>query len=134
MVGGDNVVDVAESSSRWVTASIEQLLIWNPDLIFGWKDNRGGYIEQIPTDPKWKDINAVKNGEIFGIPNQPYAWFATPPAANRLLGVKWLGHLLYPDIFTYDLWAEAREFYKLFYHYELTEQEFYEITEGCLRP
>ncbi|NLW07967.1 MAG: ABC transporter substrate-binding protein, partial [Clostridia bacterium] len=42
---------------------------------------------------------------------------------NRILGIKWLGNLLYPEIYGYDMTKETREFYKLFYHYDLSDEE-----------
>jgi len=34
-----------------------------------------------------------------------------------------LGNLLYPDVYKYDMAKETREFYKKFYHYDLTDEE-----------
>jgi iron complex transport system substrate-binding protein len=40
-----------------------------------------------------------------------------------VLAVKWLANLLYPEVFDYDMVAEAQAFYQLFFHYELTQEE-----------
>lgn len=47
-----------------------------------------------------------------------------------MLAIKWLGNLLYPDVFDYDMTAETREFYSLFFHYELTEAEARALLEN----
>ena len=47
----------------------------------------------------------------------------SPPSVNRVLGVWWLGNLLYPELYDYDMIAVAQEFYSLFWHYELSEDE-----------
>ncbi len=39
-----------------------------------------------------------------------------PPSVNRLVGLWWLGRVLYPREFSDDLRALTREFYALFYH------------------
>jgi iron complex transport system substrate-binding protein len=41
-----------------------------------------------------------------------------PPAPNRLIGLKWLGKVLYPAVFPDDIRAEAHRFYALFYRRE----------------
>ena len=41
--------------------------------------------------------------------------------------MKWMGNLLYPEVFDYDMVAEAQEFYKLFYRYDLSEDEAKEL-------
>ena len=41
--------------------------------------------------------------------------------------MKWLGNLVYPEVYKYDMEKEVKEFYKLFYNYELTDEEVKEI-------
>jgi iron complex transport system substrate-binding protein len=134
MVGGKNVVQSEIKGGQGKSEiSIEQLLSWDPDIIISWDDERGGYYSGIFKDPTWKDIKAVKDKEIYEIPNKPFNWFDRPPSVNRVLGVKWLGNLLYPDVFDYDMREEVKEFYDKFYHYELTEEEIDEILQNTIR-
>ncbi|SHD76387.1 ABC transporter substrate-binding protein [Schnuerera ultunensis] len=134
MVGGENVAEVELKGDKGKSeVSIEQLLIWNPDLIISWDDERGGYYSGIFEDSAWQSIKAVENGEIYEIPNKPFNWFDRPPSVNRILGVKWLGNLLYPDIFDYNMEEEVKEFYNLFYHYQLTEGEIEELLRNSTR-
>ncbi len=134
IVGGKNVVQVEVKGSKGkAEISIEQLLSWNPDIIISWDDERGGYYSGISKDPTWKDINAVKDGEVYEIPNKPFNWFDRPPSVNRILGAKWLGNLLYPDVFVYDMREEVKEFYDKFYHYQLTEEEIDELLQNTVR-
>ena len=44
-----------------------------------------------------------------------------------LLGIRWLGNLLYPDIYDYDMAAEAQRAYRLLWGYELTDVEASEL-------
>ena len=104
MVGGNNVAQVEVKGDKGKSeVSIEQLLLWNPDIIISWDDERGGYYSGILEDPAWKDIKAVKEGEVYEIPNKPFNWFDRPPSVNRILGLKWMGNLLYPEIYDYDM-------------------------------
>lgn len=134
MVGGNNIAETDISGDKGKSeVSIEQILYWDPDLILSWDDERGGYYSEIFKDPSWKDIKAVKNGEVYEIPNKPFNWFDRPPSVNRILGLKWVGNLLYPDIYDYDMRDEVKEFYQEFYHYELTEEEIDELLENSTR-
>lgn len=44
-----------------------------------------------------------------------------PPSVQTLLGVLWLGNLLYPEVYSFDMAATVQEFYQLFWGYELSE-------------
>nr|WP_273702452.1 ABC transporter substrate-binding protein [Tepidanaerobacter syntrophicus] len=134
MVGGINVAEVPkiEGSGR-LKVSIEQLLNWNPDLIIAWADDRGGYYSKIFKDKSWSGIKAVKNGEVYEIPNFPFSWFDRPPSVNRILGLKWLGNLLYPNVFDYNVKKEVKYFYEQFYHYKLTEEELEKLVNTSTR-
>lgn len=134
MIGGRNVAEVElKEDSGKSEVNMEQLLKWDPDIIISWDDERGGYYSGILEDPAWKDIKAVKNGEVYEIPNRPFNWFDRPPSVNRILGLRWLGNLLYPEIYDYDMKEEVVEFYEKFYHYELTDEELEDLTKNTLR-
>lgn len=46
-----------------------------------------------------------------------------------MIGYKWAGQLLYPDIYNYDIREEIKEFYKLFYHMDLTGEQLDEVLD-----
>jgi iron complex transport system substrate-binding protein len=79
--------------------------------------------EKIKADPKWKTIKAIQDNKVYAVPSGPFNWFDRPPSVNRVLGLKWLGNLLYPEVYDYDIAEEVREFYKMFYHYDLTDED-----------
>ena len=96
-------------------ASMEQILLWNPDVVlFG----RGDGFENAAKDAVWRRVKAVQNGEYYQVPHEPYSWMGRPPSINRLIGIRWLGHILYPSVFDFDMERETRRFYQLFYHFE----------------
>ncbi len=130
LIGAVNVADIPVTSGAGGNQiSMEQLLLWNPDLIiFG----PAGAYPAVPGDPMWKNLPAIKTGKIYEIPEGPYNWMGRPPATNRLIGVYWLGSIAYPDYAKWDLKAKAREFYKLFYHYDLNDAEYAELTKNSV--
>jgi hypothetical protein len=48
-----------------------------------------------------------------------------PPSVNRLLGLLWMGHALYPE----GLRTEARDFYRRFYRIELDDEQFQALSQ-----
>jgi len=121
LLGAENVAKLSignGSGSSQIT--MEQLLLWDPDVII--LGPNGAY-DKVRTDPLWKDLAAVKRGRVYEIPEGPYNWMGRPPAVNRLIGIPWLAHILYPESYPADPTGKAMEFYRLFYHYELNAQE-----------
>ncbi len=135
LIGAINVVEAAGKKIKGgVEVSMEQVLSWNPEKIIAAKsvaDNVGSY-KTITKDSKWKNIKAVRNNQVYAIPNAPFNWFDRPPSINRVIGVKWLGNLIYPERFNYDMNKETKDFYKMFYHRELTDDEVAEILENAI--
>lgn len=123
LVGGKNVVET-DFDSGANQANMEQLLLWNPDVVIFTEE---GAYDTAMQDAAWSSLSAVQNGNVYEVPSIPYNWIDRPPAVNRILGVKWMGNLLYPEVFDYDMVAEAQEFYKLFYRYDLSEDEAKEL-------
>src|SRR5690606_17886143 len=93
--------------------SIEQVLVWNPDVIVTIDQ---GFAASVRQDPSWKSVTAVKNGRVHLSPKMPFGWVDFPPSVNRLIGLWWLAKLLYPERFPEDMHALTRDFYTLFYH------------------
>lgn len=105
--------------------SLEQVLLWNPETIFigYFREGESSSYAQIMNNGDWRDIEAVRHGRVYEIPIQPFNWFDRPPCVNRLIGIRWVANLLYPDIYNLDIREEVKRFYRLFYHYALSEQE-----------
>lgn len=104
--------------------SMEQIYLWDPEVVI--LSPEANY-DEIFEDSSWAGVTAVKEGAVYEAPYGPYNWMDRPPSVQRVLAVKWLGNLLYPDVFDYDMIAETQEFYRLFFHYELTEDEAREL-------
>ena len=74
-----------------------------------------GFAAAAATDPVWRDTPAVAAGRVLLAPSTPFGFVDAPPSVNRLIGLRWLLHALYPDAAPGDLRADVREFYRLFY-------------------
>lgn len=118
-VGATNVADEAGAGSLG-NVSVENILAWNPDVILTLD---AGFQQKVLHDPNWANVKAVKDGRVFHSPTLPYGWFDSPPGVNRMIGISWLTAVLYPHQAKGDLRAETREFYKLFYHVDLSEEQ-----------
>ena len=95
------------------TVSLEQVLVWNPEVIITIDQDFAGTVR---SDPSWAAVAAVREGRVHLSPKLPFGWVDFPPAVNRMPGLWWLGKLLYPTLFPEDLTAITREFYSRFYH------------------
>ena len=126
LVGADNAIVVEDVSNKGGgnTVNMEQLYNFDPDVILF---TSGSYYEKAAEDPAWRELRAVQNGDYYEIPSLPYNWMSNPPSLNMLLGVRWLGNLLYPQYYDYDMAAEAQRAYKLLWDYELSGEEVSEM-------
>lgn len=104
----------------------EKLSQANPDIIIF---ENSELKESLSKDETFMTLNAVKEKKVFSTPTAPYNFFGRPPAVNRIIGIKWLGNLVYPEVYNYDIKKEVKEFYKLFYNYELKDDEVAEILK-----
>lgn len=129
-IGAVNAADVeAVSSGGGSEVSFEQVLVWNPDLIIV---DSGKLYDMLTTDSMWQELEAVKNGKIFKIPTAPYSYMSSPPSVNRMIGIEWLGNLVYPEIYTSDIREEVKSFYQLFYHIDVTDDELDSILKDAV--
>ena len=119
----DNVAKIDNPTSKGTgnEVDMEQILMWNPDVIIV---STNTIYDEMGNDKLWSQINAVKNNRYYEVPDKPYNWMGFPPSVQRLMGMNWLAKILYPEEATYDLYEEAKEFYDLFYHHNLTIEEF----------
>jgi len=60
----------------------------------------------------------------------PFGWFDAPPSGNRLIGLWWLGKILYPELFKEDLRELTRDFYEKFYHVKPTGPRIDDVLAG----
>jgi iron complex transport system substrate-binding protein len=132
--GGINVA-VAAMSLGTAQVSLEQLAVWNPQIVISVGDRASttdGLLAQIQGDPVWKNIDAVKHHAVYKAPRLPFNWIDPPWSVNRVLGIQWLARLFHPDKFPDDMRAVAKDFYARFYHRTLTDSELNELLAGAV--
>ena len=117
--GGRNVAEAAGQRGL-VRASMEQVIVADPEIILTWDRN---FFDRVGKDPLWAGVRAVREGRVYLAPTAPFGWIDRPPSLNRVIGLKWLAGLFYPEKFAADLRETTRAFYRLFYHVDVSEAE-----------
>jgi iron complex transport system substrate-binding protein len=103
-----------------VQVSIEQVLRWNPDIVITIDPN---FYAMAPSHPLWSSLPAIKAGRFHLSPSLPYGWIDFPPSINRLIGLRWLARILYPQAFPEDLRPIVRDFHTRCYHQAPSEAQ-----------
>ncbi|ATB70658.1 iron chelate uptake transporter (FeCT) family transport system periplasmic binding protein [Sulfurospirillum diekertiae] len=104
--------------------SLEQVILYNPDVIVAQERE---FVEKVKSDARWNSIKAVREGRVYLVPKVPFNWIDRPPSFMRLLGVKWLTHILYTTPNSEQFTQEMREFYKLFLNIDLNDTQLHHI-------
>lgn len=128
---GNNIAVVDDISSKGTgnPVDMEQIVLWDPEVIIFAPDS---IYDQVARDETWQELTAVKNGRYYEVPGEPYNWMGFPPSVNRYLGLIWLTQLLYPDQSADDLSQEITRYYELFYHCDLTGDQYQALVANSL--
>jgi iron complex transport system substrate-binding protein len=116
-----------ETQGGLANVSLEQVLAWNPEAIVTIDRE---FAETVASNRAWAGVDAVRNRRVYLSPKMPFGWVDFPPAVNRLIGLWWLGKILYPDRFPEDMHALARDFYTKFYHRTPTDAAIDQVLAG----
>ena len=119
MVGVKNAIVVEDVTNKGGgnIISLEQLYNFDPDVILF---STGSIYDTVADDPAWSQLSAVSSGKYYEVPGSPYSWLSGPPSMNMILGVWWLGNLIYPEVYDYDMTTVAQELYKTLWGYDLS--------------
>ena len=123
------LVESPSSKGTGNEVDMEQILLWNPDVILF---APGSIYATVGADDTWKNVAAIRNGTYYEVPTGPYNWMGFPPSVQRLLGMRWMAKLLYPDAADYDLYGETAEYFKLFFHCELSEDAYHALVANSI--
>lgn len=135
-LGGSINVETIEMLARNVAGgnqgglanvSIEQVLLWNPDVIVTIDQE---FAASVRGDPAWSAVKAVRDGRVHLSPKMPFGWVDFPPSVNRLIGLWWLAKILYPDKFPEDIRVLTRDFYTMFYHRTPSDAQIDQVLAG----
>lgn len=124
---GNNAAVLDEVSSKGTgnEVTMEQLLLWDPEVIIFAPDS---VFESVCEDGSWQQLSAIKNGNYYKVPFGPYNWMGFPPSVQRYLGMIWLSEVLYPEQAQYDVAQEVENYFELFYHCEISQETIKELT------
>lgn len=123
---GENAFVTEDDVKKGRDISQEELLKLDPDVIIF---EPGTVYDSVKDDPIFKNLTAIKEGRYVEAPSIPFNWVGFPPSVNRFMGAQWIGKLFYPECFDYDLKDRIKEYYSLFYGYDLSDEEYEKITE-----
>jgi len=129
LVGAVNAIETAEviNKSGGNLINMEQLYLFNPDVIILLP---GSIYDTVGSDPAWAQLEAVEKGCYYEVPAEPYCWLSKPPSMNMLLGIRWLGNLLYPDYYDFDMVAEIQRAYSVLWNYDISEAEVQRLLQN----
>ena len=114
--GGTNAA--AEVEGNMQTVTMEQILVWDPDVIItGTKSE----VEEIMNDPEWAGLTAVQNGQVYTNPKGVFSWDRY--GVEEALQLQWVANLLHPELFNIDIRTQVKDFYETFLHYTLTDEQ-----------
>lgn len=119
-------INVAHELGKERNISIEQLAVWDPEVILlsNVNSKKGGLItkDEIQNDVQLANLLAVKQSQLYTPPVGAFWW--DRPSPDAILGFMWLAKTLYPTEFIdLDIKEETKNFYSQFYNYELTDEE-----------
>lgn len=105
-----------------VNLTKEQLLEYDPDILFF---SMPGQAELFLNDDTWREMSAVKSGNVFNIPSCLNTW--SNSGAESALIFEWACAMMYPDKVDYDCYSKISEYYTQFYNFDLTTEDIDEI-------
>jgi len=135
--GAANVATVPGQQGYGHTpVSMEQVLAWDPEVVISGYDHAGTpgeFYRSVWTNAGWRHVRAVKNHQVYEVPQYPFGWIDRPPSVNRIIGIRWIANLLYPDLFHDDMRSATRQFYARFYRWQLSDAELDRILATAAR-
>ncbi|MDR1137576.1 MAG: ABC transporter substrate-binding protein [Synergistaceae bacterium] len=121
--GGTNVA--ADSGTGTLSASMEQVYEWDPEIIFITNFN--------PAQPEdlygntvgnydWSGVSAIKNKRVYKMPLGMYRWYVCN--ADSPLTLLWMAKQSQPELFAdLDIDGEIKSYYKRFYNLTLSDED-----------
>ncbi|MEG1824162.1 MAG: ABC transporter substrate-binding protein [Cloacibacillus sp.] len=108
-------INVAREISGYKAVNMEQILKWDPHVIFVQDRYAAQVIPQITKGAAWAQICAVKKHRVYETPEYVKPW-GHPCPESMALGELWMAKKLYPERFKdIDINKFVQEFYTTFY-------------------
>lgn len=124
MAGGD--MGLARRATPGIPRlNMEDIVLWNPQVIFV---GRQYAADLVTKDPRWQDIDAVKYGRVYTIPDGVFFWDSS---SEGILLLEFMAKILHPALFAdLDMAHEAKSYFATFYHYKLSDGEVANLLHG----
>ena len=120
LVGAKNVADFEIKDNHGkIGNSLEQVVEWTPQYILAESNSFDDLV--------WKQVDAVKDKNVFLIPQKPFNWIDRPSSVNRIIGIKWAQNVLYKEYTDVNLEEETIKFFDLFYHVKISREQAREL-------
>ncbi len=105
--------DISFSGIPHATVSAEQIIDWDPEIIFLDRHNLHLVMDDIEQNSTYQNLTAVENGDIYGLlPSYQYALNHSNALANAYA----VGTVLYPDTFNAgELESRTNDIYEMLY-------------------
>jgi iron complex transport system substrate-binding protein len=110
----------AELSGYWNDINLEQVAIWDPDVIIV-PPYGGASVSAITDSAEWQILPAVQAGKVYRMPKLVVPW--DTPAPDSVLGMIWMAGRINPGLISFDCGEEADYFYNTFYNYAISGDE-----------
>lgn len=122
LAGGISVTAGFQPADFWAEVDMEQIIEWNPEVIFVPTYADYSIEEDLYNNPRWANISAVQNRRIFNFPSIMDPW--DYPTAASVLGLCWAFNNLYPELYSFEeLMQDVDDFYQFVYGISFTAEE-----------
>lgn len=108
-------------------ANLEQIYLWDPDLIMV---NEPGVVKYILDSGQWSGLRAVQNKAVYQMPIGISRW-GHPGSMETPLAILWAAKTAYPDRFAdLNIVLESQQFYKRFFNLELSADDIAKVLKA----
>lgn len=122
-----SIKDELKTSGDKSFASLEQIYLWDPDIIIA---NESGVPDYMLSNEQWASLRVVKDKKVYQIPNGISRW-GHPGSLETPLAILWTSKLLYPQYFEHINMEEVtKNYYEEFFNITLDKEEVKEILKG----
>ncbi len=114
------VVDEPSSKGTGNEVDMEQILNWDPSIVFFAPDS---IYSTVADNENWQTIPAIKDGKYYEVPFGPTTGWASRQASSASWVCSgWPGP--YTEAADYDMYEVAQTYFQLFYHCDLTIDQY----------
>ena len=125
--GGASVTDDGRKTETR-SFSFEQVLLWDPDVMFLSSPEA---LQQVRQDRAYAALKAVRYGQLYVVPVGAHTW--SNRTSEQPLTVLWAAKTLHPARFAaLNMTDEAQRFYRDFFGHTLAPAQLAEILSGTL--